>query len=182
LNEALQFRHRATHPMEVSCEAEEPPSPPEDERELQNTAYLGHVAGKWGRVPIAFLSSVEARRHCYGFIGLDDWSMYPILQPGSLVLIDETRCRIATGGWVHEYDRPIYFLQHRQGYICAWCSLLDGRLTVQPHPASHQPARGFSFPSQIDVLGQVVGVATALESKKRRSARTGLIPAKSPNP
>ena len=182
VNEALQFRHGSTHLIDVPREMETVPPLPEEENDLQKTVYLGHIAAKWGRVPIAFLSAIEARRHRYGFIGLDDWSMYPLLQPGSLVLIDETRRRIASGGWTHEYDRPIYFLEHRQGYLCAWCSLADGRLLVQPHPASHYPARAYIYPTQIDVIGQVVGMATALESRRRRHARIASVPAKSPNP
>ena len=37
-------------------------------------------------------------------------------------------------------------------------------------------------PADIDVVGQVTGVAMLLESRKRRPARTSTIPAKSPNP
>jgi transcriptional regulator with XRE-family HTH domain len=179
LNEAVQVRHASTRLVDVPVESETWPLP-EDERDLTKTAYLGHIAARWGRLPIAFLNGVEARRHRYGFIGLEDRTMYPLLQPGSLVLIDETRRKIASGGWTHEYDRPIYFLEHRQGYLCAWCSLADGRLLLQPHPASHYPARAYIFPTQIDVIGQVVAVATALESRKRRHARSASIPAKSP--
>lgn len=182
VSEALQLRHGSTHLLEGPRELETALPQPEDERDLRKTAYLGHIAAKWGRVPIAFLGTVEARRHRYGFIGLEDWSMYPLLQPGSLVLIDETRRKIASSGWTHEYDRPIYFLEHRQGYLCAWCSLADGRLLVQPHPASHYPGRAYIFPTQIDVIGQVVAVATALESRRRRHGRSASIPAKSPSP
>jgi transcriptional regulator with XRE-family HTH domain len=182
INEALQFRHASTHLLDVPRESDIASQPPEDERDLEKTVYLGHIAARWGRVTIAFLNSVEARRHRYGFIGLEDWSMYPLVRPGSLVLIDETRRRVASSGWTHEYDRPIYFLEHRQGYLCAWCSLADGRLLVQPHPASHYPARAYIYPTQIEVIGQVVAVATALESRKRRHVRNASVPAKSPSP
>jgi hypothetical protein len=43
---------------------------------------------------------------------------------------------------------------------------------TQPHPASQQPAACFDFPSGIEVLGQVVGVAMILDPQWRRHART----------
>ena len=97
--------------------------------------------------------------------------MYPILHPGSLVAIDESRRRIAAAGWTNEFERPIYFLEERGGYLCGWCTLTDGQLLVQPHPASQKQPRVLAYPDGVDVIGQVVGVAMQLESKGRRQAR-----------
>ncbi len=41
--------------------------------------------------------------------------MYPLIQPGSLVLIDDTHRKIVNTGWANEYERPIYFFEHRKG-------------------------------------------------------------------
>ena len=81
--------------------------------------------------------------------------MYPIVPPGSLVVIDDTRRRIVEGGWASEYERPIYFLEHRQGFVCGWCSLREGRLVVQPHPASRCEPEFYAHPDEIEVIGQV---------------------------
>jgi hypothetical protein len=108
--------------------------------------------------------------------------MHPILPPGSLVAIDEGRRKIAAGGWANELDRPIYFLEHRRGFLCGWCAPIGGRLLVQPHPGSQQRPEIFDFPREIDVIGQVVGVAMRLDSKRRRTVRGAATPAKSPNP
>jgi hypothetical protein len=133
-------------------------------------------------MPLSFLNGLDLRQYSYGLIGLEDWSMYPILPPGSLVAIDENRRKIATSGWTSEFDRPIYFLEHRGGYVCCWCVLSDNRLLVQPHPASHRAPLVFEYPKEIDIIGQVIGAATLLDSKKRRHARTQSVAAKSPNP
>jgi len=118
-------------------------------------------------MPLSFLDSLDLREYRYGLIGLEDWSMYPILQPGSLVAIDESRRKIASSGWTNEFDRPIYFLEHRGGWVCGWCALLDDRLLVLPHPASHRAPLMFEYPNEIDVIGQVAGVAMLLESRRR---------------
>jgi len=56
------------------------------------------------------LNGLELKSHRYAYIGTEDWSMYPLIQPGSLVVVDETRRKIANSGWSHESERPIYFL------------------------------------------------------------------------
>jgi hypothetical protein len=104
--------------------------------------------------------------------------MYPMLHPGSLVLIDDRRRRIASSGWTSELDRPIYFIEHRDGYRCGWCSSSGGKLIYQPHPASEQPPEIFNS-REIDVIGQVTGVAMLLESRRRRHVRnsaTAVVP------
>ena len=91
---------------------------------------------RWGKLPLMLLNGLDLKNHRYGFIGMEDWTMYPLLQPGSLVVIDETRRKVADTGWVNEFDRPIYFLEHRNGYACCWCNLTASHLVLQPHPAS----------------------------------------------
>lgn len=93
--------------------------------------------------------------------------MYPILQPGALVQIDETRRRVVNHGWSNEYERPIYFLEHRDGYICSWCAVVDDKLMVVPHPASEVTPKLFAMDS-IDIIGQVSGIATRWDLGVRR--------------
>jgi hypothetical protein len=146
------------------------PQPPDTAIDVTRTTFLSHLVRGWGRAGLGLLNGFDLRRHRYGLIGTEDWSMYPVLHPGSLVLIDERRRRIATSGWTSEMDRPIYFLEHRAGYRCGWCSSTPGRLIYQPHPASQQPAELFDL-AEIDVIGQVTGVAMLLEGERRRPAR-----------
>jgi transcriptional regulator with XRE-family HTH domain len=157
------------------------PHPLECEIDLNSTTFLSHVIRRWGRTGISILNGIDLRQHRYGFIGLEDWSMHPVLHPGSLVLIDEGRRRIATTGWSTELERPIYFLEHRTRYLCGWCSQSGEQLLVQPHPSSQQRPAVFEA-GEIDVIGQVVGVAMLLEPKKRRHARSAVAPEESPNP
>ena len=158
------------------------PQPSDLEIDLHKTTFLSYLIRNWGRMPLNLLAGLDLREHRYGLIGLEDWSMYPILQPGSLVVIDESRRKIASSGWTNEFDRPIYFLEHRGGCVCGWCVLSDNRLLVQPHPASPRAPLVFEYPAEIDIIGQVIGVAMLLESRRRRHTRTSPVPAKSSNP
>lgn len=136
------------------------------------TTFLSRMIQRWGRLPLAMLSGLDVKEHRYGFIGSDDWFMYPLVHPGSLVLIDDRKRKISTGGWRTEFERPIYFFEHREGYACGWCMLEGDRLILQPHPASPCSPTVFEFPKEIDVVGQVTGVAMRLDQARKRRGRS----------
>ncbi len=140
--------------------------------DMRKTTYLSRMIQKWGTLPLMLLNGLDLKNHRYAFIGSEDWSMYPLLHPGSLVVVDETKRKIVNSGWASELERPIYFLEHRNGYICGWCSLNERQLVVLPHPASTQSPEVFDFPSEIDVIGQIDGVAMRLDQAARRRARS----------
>ena len=79
--------------------------------------------------------------------------------------------RTADGGWTTEFERPIYFLEHRGGFICGWCTVNGNQLVLQPHPASMCFPEVFLYPEDIEIIGQVTGVAMRLDQGKRRRAR-----------
>lgn len=140
--------------------------------DMRKTTYLSRMIQRWGTLPLMLLNGLDLRNHRYAFIGTEDWTMYPLLLPGSLVLIDETKRKIQRTGWSSELERPIYFLEHRSGYLCGWCSLDENQLVVLPHPASHQVPQVFAYPAEIDVIGQVTGVAMRLDQARRRRTRS----------
>jgi hypothetical protein len=136
------------------------------------TTFLTRMIQRWGTLPLMLLNGLDVRNHRYAFIGTEDWSMYPLLHPGSLVMIDETKRRITNFGWANELERPIYFLEQREGYVCGWCTVNGEQLFVLPHPSSYSEPRVFAYPAEIEVIGQVVGVAMHLDPVRRRRTRS----------
>jgi transcriptional regulator with XRE-family HTH domain len=180
VSDAMQVEMDETHPLRmVPRGTMARAAKSAEEATFRQTTFLTHLVRNVGTLPLQLLSNLDLKKHRYGFIGMEDWSMHPVLRPGSLVLIDDRKRKIALSGWTSEYDRPIYFLEHREGYSCGWCDLQDDRLILQTHPASHQKPRMFAYPYEIDVLGQVVGVAMSLASGSRRSVRGATTPAPS---
>jgi transcriptional regulator with XRE-family HTH domain len=139
--------------------------------DVRRTTFLSRMIQRWGKLPLVLLNGFDLKGHRYGFIGTDDWMMYPILQPGSLVLIDESKRKPASSGWTNEFDRPIYFFEHRQGYACGWCDVVGDQLILQPHPGSQCQPEVYDVNSEIDVVGQVSGVAMRLDPARRRRTR-----------
>jgi hypothetical protein len=75
----------------------------------------------------------------WGFIGKRDHTLAPMIPPGSIVQINmQKRAISARKNGTHEFQRPIYFLMTREGYVCGWCELDNNSewLTVVPHPMS----------------------------------------------
>lgn len=138
--------------------------------DLTKTTFLSRVITRWGSLPLHLLKSLDTRKRRYALVGSEDWSMYPILQPGSLLVINDSN-RVVNSGWTDEWERPIYFFEHRDGNLCGWCHLDRDRLVVLSHPSSSEPPKIFLYPNEIEVLGQVVGVAFSLDASHRRRVR-----------
>ncbi len=139
--------------------------------DLTKTTFLSRVVARWGALPLHMLNKLDHKRKRYAFLGTEDWSMYPILRPGSLLLINEVS-RIANSGWTDEWDRPIYFFEHREGYHCAWCHLDRDRLVVLSHPSSGESPKVYLYPNEIELVGQVTGVAMELGGPLRPRPRS----------
>src|SRR5258708_13249179 len=77
-------------------------------------------------------------RFRYGYIGLSDRRMAPILRPGSMVMVDTAVRKIEEGEWYTEYDRPLYFVETRGGFRRGWCLQPKAQLWIHapllPHP------------------------------------------------
>src|SRR6202167_3671741 len=128
----------------------------------QRTANLGRMVEQWELVPLSYLAQFAHSEFTYGYIGTQDFTMYPILPPGSFVQVDEAKNKVIEGAWRSEYERPIYFVETRNGHTCCWCSMRKDDVILQPHPLSPVQIRVLRHPQDAEIIGQVVGVAMKL--------------------
>ena len=128
----------------------------------RRSANLSRMVEQWGMVPLAYLANLSSGKYMYGYIGSEDLTMYPLLPPGTFLQVDESKSKIVTGMWRTELERPIYFVETRDGYTCCWCSLEGEQIMLQSHPLSPVPARMLRHPQDAEVIGQVVGIALKL--------------------
>lgn len=143
----------------------------EETFDLRKSSDFGRMITQWGTVPLRFLAPFEHSTETFGYIGTEDWTMYPLLLPGSFVLVDSARRKVASGPWTSEYERPIYMIETREKMICGWCAVEAGTLVVQPHPLSPERVRIFRFDVEAEIVGQVVGVAMRLDSRLPQVSR-----------
>lgn len=129
------------------------------------TNLLARMVETWGEIPISLLEHLDLRERLYGYVGLKDVTLYPLLRPGSFVLIDPRYTRVQTGNWRSEFERPIYFVELRDGYACSWCELQDRYLLLIPHPLSPCGVRRFVYGTEAEIIGMVSGIAMPLENR-----------------
>src|ERR1700682_3800787 len=130
--------------------------------DIDNTNLLSRMVEIWGEVPIALIQHLDVRHGLYGYIGLNDMTLFPLLRPGSFVQIDPRVRKVQPMRWRTEFDRPIYFVELRDGYACSWCEMQDGHLLLLPHPLSARSVRRLNYGTEAEIVGQVTAVAMRL--------------------
>jgi hypothetical protein len=117
----------------------------------------------WSQPPNLYGDNKAAEKLVIIHVGTQDYTMFPLIAPSSLLQVDESVRRIRNGGWRSEHERPIYLVETRQdGLRIGWCSLSNSELMVQAHPLSPTPAKSYRHPHEAEVVGQVVAVSTRL--------------------
>src|SRR5260370_6423981 len=101
-----------------------------DERRTTN---LGRMVEQWGLVPLAYLSQFANSDFTYGYIGNQDFTMFPLLPPGSFVQVDEARNKVVEGAWRSEDERPLYPVGNG-GRRPVCCSRIRGQGSVRQPP------------------------------------------------
>jgi transcriptional regulator with XRE-family HTH domain len=130
---------------------------------ITETTDFGRLIMTWGTVPLAFLAKFEHSGALFGYIGTEDWTMFPLIPPGSFVEVDTSRRRVAPGPWRSEHNRPIYFVETRERMLCGWCEVDGNTLLVIPHPLSPERVRSFRKDMDAEIVGTVVAVASRLD-------------------
>ncbi len=158
-------------PSEASGQTIEIPVELRDRIQLEQTNLVSRMFERWGEIPLVFLQQIDWRQSLYGYIGIEDDTLYPLIRPGSLVQIDSRQTRIEAGSWQNECDRPIYFVELRDKYMCSWCELDGSQLILIPTPQSRGRARHVRYPEEADVLGRVTAVSMCIAEVRKGSPR-----------
>jgi transcriptional regulator with XRE-family HTH domain len=143
----------------------------------RETSYLSRMIQGWGTFPLGLLHRLDFRNHRYGYIGLDDWMMFPLIMPGALVQIDVERRKVETDGWRNDFERPVYFLETREGFVCSWIMVLKpGQLLLQPYSLSPCRAEIKLMPQEAEIVGRVTGLAMQLAGAAPPTTRAASLP------
>ena len=126
---------------------------------LSKTNLLSRMIESWGKVPLELIQHLDLRHRLYGLVGFSDYTLYPLLRPGSFVEIDPELKNVAQRPARSEFDRPIYFIDLRKEYACSWCEVFEDKLLLLAHPLSPMKSRSVTFPRDAEIIGQVTGVA-----------------------
>jgi len=142
-----------------------------DQVQLERTNLVARMFADWGEIPVPLLQQMDLRNSLYGYIGKEDYTLYPVIRPASFVQIDPRQTKITTDNWHSDFDRPIYFFELRDKYVCSWCELDGCQLILIPSPQSRLPARHVRYPADANVLGRVTGVTMRIAEMARAQSK-----------
>jgi transcriptional regulator with XRE-family HTH domain len=108
----------------------------------------------------------------YGYIGTTDFTLFPLIRPGSFVEIDSSQRRIEKSKRESLFERPIYFFELRDDYACSWCEERDGSLLLIPFPQSGCRIREVRYPGEAGVIGRVTAVTMRIAEPRDKRAGT----------
>lgn len=129
-----------------------------DQVHFERTNLVSRMFERWGEIPVPILEQMDFRKSLYGYIGREDYTLHPLIRPGSFVQIDARQTKIGRSDWQSEFDRPIYFVELRDRYVCSWCELDGSQLLLLPYPKSREPVRQVRYRLDADVVGRVTAV------------------------
>jgi transcriptional regulator with XRE-family HTH domain len=142
-----------------------------DRMRLERTNLLSKILENWKDVPASLLQQIDWRDSLYGYIGMEDRTLDPIIRPGSFVQIDSRQRTIPPVNWHDDFDRPIFFFELRDRYVCSWCELYGSQLILVPTAHSHGHARRIRYPSDVTIVGRVTGVAMRIAEARESPTR-----------
>jgi transcriptional regulator with XRE-family HTH domain len=129
---------------------------------FNDTKILQRSPEAWQKLPLAVLQHLNTKDMLYGYVGFQDFTLYPLIRPGSFVEINPRQNKIRATPWTGEHDRPIYFVDLRDSYACGWCQLDGRQLSIVAHPISRLQVRTYRYPDEAEIVGRVTAVAMRL--------------------
>jgi transcriptional regulator with XRE-family HTH domain len=140
-----------------------------DPIQTDRTDLVSRMFTGLGRPESSLFPQSSAGMSVYGYIGTSDFTLYPLIRPGTFVEIDPLQRRIESGRWENVFERPIYFVELRDEYACSWCEEKGGSLVLIPYPQSGCRVREVRHPAQAEVIGRVTAINMRIaESKEKR--------------
>jgi transcriptional regulator with XRE-family HTH domain len=136
----------------------------------ERTNMTPKMIDSWDEVPLA-LQFLAGPDELYGYVGIDDYTLYPFVRPGAFVRIDPRQKKIPSVGWHGDHDRPIFFVELREHYVCTWCEMLDGRLILVPSQQSKRRTQHVRYPAEATIVGRVTGINQDIVEPSEQEAR-----------
>jgi hypothetical protein len=87
------------------------------------------------------------------------------------VRIDPRQKKIPLVRWRTDYDRPIFFIELRDRYVCTWCEMHDGRLILVPSQQSNRRTIHMRYPADATIVGRVTGISMDIVESEESEAR-----------
>lgn len=143
------------------------------------TAALKDLAGTtrrlltaWADIPLLLMLDIDWEGGPLVIIGLEDYMMWPLLPPGTLLQLDTKARTISVGGW-SEFERPIHLIEHGGRFYCCHAQRKGQMLLLISHAESPwAPITSVPF-KEAKVRGQLTPIFRPLATRGSAAGRPG---------
>ena len=135
---------------------------------LDRTDLVSRMFAGFRGLEASLFPASESGSLIYGYVGVKDLTLSPLIRPGSFVQIDPSQRKIERGGWTSVFERPIYFTELRDEYVCSWCEERQGRLLLVPYPHPQSSIREVRYPAEAGIIGRVTAVNMRIADPRER--------------
>ena len=118
------------------------------------TNLVPRMISRWDDIPPTLLQHLDWHKALYGYVGMQDYTLHPFVRPGSFVQIDPRQRKISVE-WHGDYDRPVFFLELRDKYVCTWCERHGSQLILIPSRESGSQVQQVRYPEDATIVGRV---------------------------
>jgi hypothetical protein len=136
----------------------------------ERTNLVPKMIETWQEVPLV-LQAMDGSDPLYGYIGMDDYTLYPFVRPGAFVRIDPRQKKIPAMHWRSDHDSPIFFVELRERYVCTWCEMRDGRLILIASQQSNRRAQEVRYPADATIIGRVTAISMDIVDAEESQSR-----------
>jgi transcriptional regulator with XRE-family HTH domain len=137
-----------------------------DKLRTEPTNLVPKMIASWNDIPATLLQQLGWHKSLYGYVGMKDYTLYPFVRPGTFVEIDPRKKRVAPPNWHNDYERPVFFVELRDKYVCTWLERYGNNLTLVPSPESGKHAQPVRYPGEVTIVGQVTVVTMRIAGKR----------------
>jgi len=120
----------------------------------------------WGSVPLLLMLDLDWERGPFVLVGTGDRMMAPVLPPGSLLHLDQTKRNIDDRS-ASELERPVYLIEHRNRLHCCHARRRGDVITLISHVDSQAPASISVSLRHVRVRGQVTPIFRPLVARRQ---------------
>lgn len=131
------------------------PSEIREKLRTEPTNLVPKMIASWNDIPATLLQQMEWHKSLYGYVGMEDYTLHPFVRPGSFVEIDPRQKRVPPAKWHSDHERPVFFVELREKYVCTWCERHGNNLILVPSPESGGRAQQVRYPGDATIVGRV---------------------------
>ena len=124
----------------------------------------------WESIPLLLMLDSDWKPGPLVIVGFNDYMMWPLFPPGSLLRLDTTVKRIREGTW-SEFERPIYLIEYNNRFYCCHAQRRRDTILLISHAESPAPPSIRIDYKNVRIRGLLTPVFRPLATRGNKAGR-----------